>query len=470
MALTFEYEKDLSTGAQPFICHERDSTLYNYYVVDEAAKDTSALASMGHYDTVTFDNEDRSLTTKAVSKIGIKNFPGIGGIGFYRDAHSDSHLIVAPIHTDRDRYEAPTLSVAEILGDKLHLVVRPTANMNYNCYRIVVRQGAFAFEYVTYKTECFVDIPTVKGSYNVYCMGYDESTGVVSEDSNILTLMVTSGTDNWKPAIQDFADVVYRIDGVEQQLVALNEKLIEASGGTVSLVKHSYVYGSGNTSYTRSYEGTKGNMLLLLVLTRGTLTVPPAGWTLLGMLTEDKDKEIGSTTYAQYVHVFCKACDGAETFSYTQSESNMSITCILELNNATEPIIEEYTRQENVLDTTSLVFDRTSNDFFVWITNSIYFLNNTYVWQVSDSTVLQLPNNGTTQPRLGVFIDDREARNMFTVSSGMSGNRYCSGIGIRVPALSLQSQIDGLGLKINALEEEVAGATSLIDEINGVEV
>ena len=64
---------------------------------------------------------------------------------------------------------------------------------------MVVRQNAFAFEYITYKTDYMVDLPTVKGDYIVYCIGYDEEMGTVSEDSNELPLTILSGTDTWKP-------------------------------------------------------------------------------------------------------------------------------------------------------------------------------------------------------------------------------------------------------------------------------
>lgn len=199
MALVFEYIKDLETGAQPFICHEKDSTIYNYYIDDESAMDKSATALFGWYEDITFSNEDRHLTTKAVSRIGIKNFPGIGGIGFYRDAYSDECLVVAPIHVKHDRVGVPVLETVEIADNKLHIVINPPESVDYTCYRVVVRQHAFAFEYITYKTECYVDIPTVKGDYTCYCFGYDESTGAVSESSNELVLTVTDGSETWAP-------------------------------------------------------------------------------------------------------------------------------------------------------------------------------------------------------------------------------------------------------------------------------
>lgn len=214
MALVFEYVKDLDTGAQPFISHEKDSTLYNYFIKDEKALDRSAFAKNGIYNDVTFANEDRHLTTKAVSQIGVKNFPGIGAIGFYKDAYSDDSRIVAPIHLDYVAYEAPTLDIAELVGNKLHVVITPPGSVNYNCYRIVARQGAFATEYITYKTDYMMDIPPVAGEYEVYCMGYDESNGTVSENSNELTLVVSTGIAGWAPQFEEVADLSQRLDNM----------------------------------------------------------------------------------------------------------------------------------------------------------------------------------------------------------------------------------------------------------------
>lgn len=218
MSLVIEYEKDLNTGVQPFISHERTSVLYNYYIDGEMAKDTSAAAAFGHYDNVSFSNEERHLTTQSVSRIGIKNFPGIGGIGFYRDAYSDSGRILAPIHHTQERYEAPQLTTVEIVGNQLHIVITPTEKVNYNCYRVVCRQDAFAVEYITYKEDIYVQKPPVKGNYSCYCIGYDEGMGTVSEDSNELQLVVVTGRDTWKPDIVDITEL-------ERQIAALDEKV-----------------------------------------------------------------------------------------------------------------------------------------------------------------------------------------------------------------------------------------------------
>lgn len=236
MALTFEFERDLDTGNTPFISHEKDSRLYNYYISNELAMDKQHDAvTDGDYSTIEFTDEDRHMTTKAVSKIGVKNFPGIGAIGFYTDAYSDESRIVAPIHNVTERYQAPTLVTAELTDDgKLHLVITPPKDIKYTCYRVVARQGYFAFEYILYKEDYIVDAPTVIGDYDVYCMGYDENAGTVSEDSLPVPLTITNGVNVWGPEMVSFTTEIgqleERVEKVEEEVGNVGEVLDVING------------------------------------------------------------------------------------------------------------------------------------------------------------------------------------------------------------------------------------------------
>ena len=216
MALVFEYEKDLDTGAQPYMSHEKDSTIYNYFVDNERALDRSAFVKEGKYDDVVFDNEERHLTTKAVSQIGIKNFPGIGGIGFFKDAYTEDSRIVAPIHVKPQLLDAPVLKTVEIVDGKLHVVIDDPDGLMYKCYRIVARQRYFATEYITYKADYYMDVPPVKGEYVVHCIGYDEDNGAISEESNELTLVVPTGNVDWAPHFEEVGDVLYELEELKE--------------------------------------------------------------------------------------------------------------------------------------------------------------------------------------------------------------------------------------------------------------
>lgn len=218
MSLIFEHEKDLDTGTQPQICHEPDSIIYNYFIREERALDTHSEHAFGRYDAITFANEERHLTTKAVDRIGVINFPGIGGIGFYKDAYSDDSRVIAPIHAEVNRHGAPILQSIAVEEGQLHIIIQPPSNIEYTCYRVIVRQEAFAFEYIVYKTDYLADLPTVIGTYQCYCIGYDENTGDISEDSNILSLTITEGNPDWKPYIPSIGDIERRVTTIEAEI------------------------------------------------------------------------------------------------------------------------------------------------------------------------------------------------------------------------------------------------------------
>lgn len=232
MALIFVHEKDLETGSQPYMSHEEDSTIYNYYISDSKAMDKSVANTLGNYDNITFTGEERHLTTRAVSKIGIKNFPGIGAIGFYKEAYRDDRGVLAPIHTKPDKRTAPLLVNAYIVDNKLRVIIMTAVDVHYDCFRVIVMQDTFAFEYITYTTDCLLDMPTVKGAYRVYCIGYAEDTGVISEDSNERTLVIESGTDTWAPPFGSGSEADYeaRIKALEDELGNVGTLLDEING------------------------------------------------------------------------------------------------------------------------------------------------------------------------------------------------------------------------------------------------
>ena len=196
---------------------------------------------------------------------------------------------------------------------------------------------------------------------------------------------------------------------------------------SVNMVNYEYMSTTGSTVHNRTYNGTSGNTLLMLLMSRGALTVPPDGWELIGVLKESGDYNAGSVVYIQYVSIFKKVCTGNESLSYEQEMSNLSITCIVELENVGNISIIENTRQEDVATPQSLQCSSKTSGFNLWVATSVYFLNNVYTWQVSDSDVWQLTKENLAL-RVAAFIDTRLAKDDFTISSGITEttSRYLS--------------------------------------------
>lgn len=200
MAITFELELTLASGAFPVVQHEPNNDLYQYHISDDSLEeDLKSEPAAGHYDALSWSPVLHSLATRAVSRIGAKNFPHIGAIGFYKDKYTSQSSVLAPIHADYEEYNPPTIAV-EVSGSITTVTITPPTDITYTCYKVIMRSGYFAFEYVVYDLEKDLPTPTVIGNYDVYAIGYNETTGTASSWSNAVEISIASGDTNWDPA------------------------------------------------------------------------------------------------------------------------------------------------------------------------------------------------------------------------------------------------------------------------------
>ena len=176
------------------IGNEPNNDIWQYFIYKKSAQDKKSSIECSNYDELKWQKVTRSMTAKRCADIGMKTFPHIGAIGFYTPLFGTSKLVV-PIHAQRStRYTPPTLSMEE-KDDRLYFTITPPEDITYACYRILLQLEFFAFEYVTYELEIDVPKPTVKGDYLIYCLGYVDEGSYISEDSNVLTMSVTTGSD-----------------------------------------------------------------------------------------------------------------------------------------------------------------------------------------------------------------------------------------------------------------------------------
>ena len=445
------------------IGNEADSNLYQYFMLGTEVQDKKGELPMANYDAIQWHPPNNSITTKQCVHFGMKTMPSIGAVGYYTPVTGHSKLLL-PIHIKKNpKYTPPFLTMTDD-GAKLHFTITPPEDIAYDCYRILLQKDYFAFEYITYEDKLTIDKPTVIGSYECYCIGYVGEGQYTSEDSNVISMEIDTGTEFYIPVTPSYVtqevfdkrepllyvtQATYLADG--RLLLTMNDgsQILTnntpttggiGSGGTttgnayapVAVKNFMYDRTSGVTKNI-NYQGTPGNLLLLFVLSRGDLVRAPERWTLLGKIDENGDKNAGSVDYTQTVHVYHKISTGdMEALSLEQSEDSTFIISIIELSNAGIPIFEAAVVQEDVpTSTTMFTCIRNTTDMYIWFTNSVYFLKDVYTWQVSDSLIWQLPNNGTNSPRLGLFIDRREAPSPFTIGANISG-RYASLGAIRI--------------------------------------
>ena len=207
MALKFEYIYDLSdisiepdVVSKGYITNEPSGALLNYimYNKDEAAEKVCDIDGAVDYKNINFDTMTHRLAIAPVDRIGIKSFPTIGSYGFYKDKYSGITKIVAPINRKRDLFAAPSLSFKEE-NNRWYFSITNPDTVEYNCFRILLVNGDFAYEYITYDLEFDCEIPPVKGLYRIYCMGYKNETEYVSDISNVFEKTVTEGRDSFGP-------------------------------------------------------------------------------------------------------------------------------------------------------------------------------------------------------------------------------------------------------------------------------
>lgn len=228
MSLNFILQQNLTTDTThnvspflvktPFICEEPDSILYQYFI--EPEKDTvqekRTKAPLGQYDSLSWADLQNQLSINTVSRIGIKHFPHIGAIGFYKDKYTGLSMIAAPIHVKTTKYTAPVIDIVTNTSS-VTITITPPEDVSYTCYKVIMRSGYFAYEYVTYETPVELPLPAVIGIYTIYAVGYNETTGICSFSSNVKILEITTGKTNWNPA-----DLTVSMSLEDLQNVSLN--------------------------------------------------------------------------------------------------------------------------------------------------------------------------------------------------------------------------------------------------------
>lgn len=220
MALTFERvinltleSPELGYVAQPYMAQEHKGQLFDYFITPATslATDADAVIEMSDYENIQWGGLAHHLTVRAVSKIGIKQFPKVGAIGFYTNKYTNKSTILAPVQVDQKTFNPPSIS-ASFGNGQVHVTIIPPEDITYTVYRLIFRQEYFADERIVYLRDVYLTPPLVRGNYSVTCIGYNEDTGVVSSESNVVTITIPTGMDEWLPepismALRNLADV-----------------------------------------------------------------------------------------------------------------------------------------------------------------------------------------------------------------------------------------------------------------------
>lgn len=211
----------------PYMANEPDGALSDFYLAKGRTMDKHS-SFVQNYDAARFNENKRSLTTRMVERIGIKAFPSIGSYGFFKYKYENRSILLAPIYTIKRKFAGPTIVVTHT-PDGLKIVLTSPKDITYECFKIILRNGAFAFEHVTYEKEVLIPYPDVKGFYDVYAVGYLNEGAYCSFDSEVYTYQQSSGRPDFKPV----ADEAYYSKEQIDAMIGDIGKLLDRINGEV---------------------------------------------------------------------------------------------------------------------------------------------------------------------------------------------------------------------------------------------
>ena len=238
-----------------------------------------------------------------------------------------------------------------------------------------------------------------------------------------------------------------------------NLKLNAIKNTKVAYVNHQYQsinFTDAGTEITHSYIGTAGNLVIAAFMYREETLNKISGfdsWTYLGTSYEKQEIVSGKNTYPQNIDIFYKFVDGTEdTFKYSINlADSWTMSLFAEFKNADTPFWREDLRKELSSQGSTIILDKKTDNCVLFGTNAMYFNTSTYSWDISSSTVRQIPAAEENIVARTVFImDNNENALPFTIVNPVSSSGSGESIyGIEIPAKEIYIELS---------EEEITDA------------
>lgn len=204
MALSFEtiinlteYEKNVEPAyvGSLMIANEPDNSINQFYIYNGRTSDKAAIVDHSNYTELDWVGPNVSITSDEVSRIGIKTFPRIGAMAFYTLLAEERSKILTPVFIKKERYTKPSFTYTQADG-KITFTMTTPPDITYVAWRIIMRNGYDAFEYISYEDTITIDEPYLAGEYATYVVGYAGEGEAVSDDSeSVLITVETAGQD-----------------------------------------------------------------------------------------------------------------------------------------------------------------------------------------------------------------------------------------------------------------------------------
>lgn len=426
------------------LVNEPDNELVQYYVTDNSlAEDKCTNIVLANYSELNWKNKKRRLTLRNVSRIGLKHFPGIGAIAYFKYKYENRSMILCPVNNNKTQFTSPTLKM-DVSGNDLIFTITPPEDITYKCYRIILENDYFAYEYITYENTLTVPKPEVKGTYTIYCIGYVNEGEAISFDSNVLDLTITTGQESFAPK----AEIAYYTkEQIDAMFLSSVDKYLKAAAFTNKGTKLQFTMSDDSTFYAEGSPGggiqtpvtilatitatpdskdahkcigninvTANSDIILCVISRSDLTVPE-GYELLYAI----DPIINSDSIEQSTYIYKKHCidTSKQDITVTQTGTNSSFgffACnIVGANNYF--VGDIINANETNGDVSEVTLVKSSTNALV-ISQSVYAHTTTVISKYAPDTDCLIYNAG---PRCH-FVVDKSNTTVHTL--GLGGPNY----------------------------------------------
>ncbi|MFI3171112.1 MAG: hypothetical protein R3Y58_01890 [Eubacteriales bacterium] len=143
------------------IMNEPDNTTYQYGLL--ASEQVNAMKSLDEWEEI-----PALLTMNAIEKVGVKHFPHRGAHAFVNLKDTEESLIFAPVFS----YDNVSGDLEVTYVPEVGSIVVSMSGDTYECYRIVIRTGYFAEEYITYQQSMTISLHNTT-EFTLYVSGYN---------------------------------------------------------------------------------------------------------------------------------------------------------------------------------------------------------------------------------------------------------------------------------------------------------
>ena len=223
--------------SQLSIIHEpNDGELVQYYIKPgdqtQGDKNTHAIGvfdedsrtySYHDYPGLSWGKPGQRICGNRIERLGVKAFPAIGAVAFYKLMHRKITRIVAPVNRKSKKQEAPVLAAVASPDGTVTFTVTPPEEPEYACYRIVMQNDIYVEEYVTYDLELTVPAPKVSGEYRCYAVGYGEEGQLLSRDSNLIILDLAGRSESFERPYYMKSELLSLVQDFEERISALEQ-------------------------------------------------------------------------------------------------------------------------------------------------------------------------------------------------------------------------------------------------------